>query len=472
MVSSDGAVEGGRAGQDRATRHPRQAWGDRRAARRGTRPTPRRSQCGDRHTGRFLVVLSLSLAILGLGTSARRSHGQQLPDVWRHLEVGPHGSSLVVSHAWDDARVLRSAGTARDERDRRTRPMRVYMWFPISKRLQDATLTLRECAWIAATDQRGQPLEIAEKARHEGALQQRLGPRADAAALDTPTRTIYQSLPEAGQFPAVLLALDSATTSPLEHLWLCEYLSSRGYYVLSAPQRERRRAMAAAPDADDGGANGWSVVDLYDQVRDLEWLYAYARDQRYVDQDRVAVIGYGTGALAALSFQMRTPDVHAVVTIEAVGSPPLHDASLLPLLRRDPLFDLRHASAPILSMGPVRDDGGAEHRTDGLDAFVFAPQIRLDCPEVPVPAVTGTTWDAMRAGDSATAAYAAACAVIEGFFGAALGSGDGPADLSDWTNLNPTLPAGCRLTYIGASEVRPEAESPEVPGSPDASTSP
>jgi len=124
------------------------------------------------------------------------------------------------------------------------------------------------------------------------------------ALLDQPTGATHDAAIAAGPWP-VLFYAPSFHDSPNENALIFELLASHGFVVVSSPSMGgTSRAM------------GGSILDMEAQVRDLEFIKAWAMSELPIDPQRIGVGGFSWGGMANVLFAARHPEVGAVLTLD------------------------------------------------------------------------------------------------------------------------------------------------------------
>ena len=85
-------------------------------------------------------------------------------------------------------------------------------------------------------------------------------------------------------------------------------------------------------------------IALETQTRNLEFLFAFARQQPFVDATRLGVVGVNFDGLAALVFEMRNMRANAVISLDGYEA----KAGNVDLLRQSPFFDPTRMRVPYL----------------------------------------------------------------------------------------------------------------------------
>ena len=130
-----------------------------------------------------------------------------------------------------------------------------------------------------------------------------------------------------GQFPLVIFP----DQVHLQHL-LCEYLASWGFIVASP--------VIKGPFAEP---MQYDPAGVETGVADLQFALGYLR-KNFPVQPSFATMGLGFNATLALAFQMRNPDVKALVSLEGGITTPFEEA----LIQRSPYYSVERCNAAML----------------------------------------------------------------------------------------------------------------------------
>jgi len=122
--------------------------------------------------------------------------------------------------------------------------------------------------------------------------------------LSSPVKAIYNAKPIVDKFPLIIYAPSNSKSAAQNHI-MCEYLASNGYCVVSV------------------GSAGHETLKRYDQrkatlaqVRDMEFIVKYISDSLKLNFSDIGLFGFSTGSMATIIYQMRTPEVKAVASLD------------------------------------------------------------------------------------------------------------------------------------------------------------
>lgn len=216
------------------------------------------------------------------------SVGFQILEVQDYSRMVTGGSSPVVTHP---------------------RPIRVYLWYPAARSEQDKTIRFGRYAELANDDIWSADIVggLHEKLRYSRRpLARALGKEQFEALLQQPLTAVEDSIPLEGPFPLIVIGQGVYYESPIVFAALAEYLAGRGFAVVTSPLVGTNSPIVTV-----------DVVGLETQVRDLEFVVAYARRLPYVSQNKLGVFGFDMGGMAGLILTMRNADVDAFVSVSS-----------------------------------------------------------------------------------------------------------------------------------------------------------
>jgi tetratricopeptide (TPR) repeat protein len=290
----------------------------------------------------------------------------QTSPLWGDLKPGRHSVGFTTFYESDASRAgFNYAGTARVMS---ARAVPVSVWYPaVSQPSKTGKMKFRE--YLYSFDK---ALGAAEKSASESdfkkfTLALELPETAFAALLDLPTASVKDArrAPNAAKFPVVVVGQGLFYESPITHTVLCEYLASQGFIVATT-----RLAGAHSPFVK------LDAVDLEAAVRDLEFVIARARKLPGADTEKLAVIGFDMGGLAASILAMRNADVDAIISLDS-GITAEHN---LRLVKQMPDYNPANLRVPLLHFShPVEEESTRGIRGDlsFLDAAKYSEKLIL-----------------------------------------------------------------------------------------------
>ena len=183
------------------------------------------------------------------------------------------------------------------------RPVRTYLWYPA----RGTPRPMRFGRYADLADGDIWPAEISGSA-HDALkysrrpLARALGPAGYDALRQRPVLAAENAEALQGPFPLIVLGQGWSIEPAISLAGLAEYLAGRGFVVATAPLVGTNSPIARV-----------EAMDLENEVRDLEFVIARARELPFVSPDKLGVVGGDMGGMAGLLLTMRNRDVDAFV---------------------------------------------------------------------------------------------------------------------------------------------------------------
>jgi len=149
--------------------------------------------------------------------------------------------------------------------------------------------------------------------------------------LNSPVNAINNVNPINDKFPLIIYAPSNSKSSVQNHI-ICEYLASSGYYVISVGS-----AGSKSLKRND------EIKATLAQVNDIDFLVKFIRDSLRIEYSDIGLLGYSSGGMATVLFQMKNPKVKAIVSLD--GS---HEYSSYFNLWKIDDFDIDKSNTPYL----------------------------------------------------------------------------------------------------------------------------
>lgn len=227
------------------------------------------------------------------------------------------------------------------ENDTVNRPMLIHYWYPSQKKSESTYMTFKDYIDLIAIREDFEKNQKEIDKITEGFIDAYLGFSKQQFGIDTstttedvlnsPVKAIYNAKPIVDKFPLIIYAPSNSKSAVQNHI-MCEYLAINGYCVVSV------------------GSAGYETLKRYDQrkatlaqVQDMEFIVKYISDSLELYFSDIGLFGYSTGSMATIIYQMRTPEVKAVASLD--GS---HEYAFYGILNRIEEFDFDKANTPYL----------------------------------------------------------------------------------------------------------------------------
>jgi dienelactone hydrolase len=116
---------------------------------------------------------------------------------------------------------------------------------------------------------------------------------------------------------------------------------------------------------------GVNPVDLETQMRDIEFGMGVAQEQAFVDNRKLALMGWSMGGVVSLWLGARNPNVDAIIGLDAS----FRARDFVTMVLASPYFDIRQIHAPLLALqsGNNKFVSGQDDRV--VDSLHFANRL-------------------------------------------------------------------------------------------------
>jgi dienelactone hydrolase len=232
----------------------------------------------------------------------------QTPSLWGELKSGPYAVGFKTVEKYDHSRVFR------DKKDyfgnplsgERARPIQICIWYPAKITDEVSEMTYGEYVFPYPEDNHFFDLISELQNREIYYLHYITGnDRGFVVDLMSARMAAFRNAPPAdGSFPLIIYH-PNLRRSYCENALICEYLASHGFVVATT-----HSLGMSSLNPQDNPAN------LEAQIRDREFAISCLHDYPNVDHNKMGVLGFSQGGLAALLMQMRNTDIDAVVSLE------------------------------------------------------------------------------------------------------------------------------------------------------------
>ncbi|UCC78678.1 MAG: tetratricopeptide repeat protein [Candidatus Zixiibacteriota bacterium] len=283
---------------------------------------------------RFLPGFLVFLSFLALCSGAEaESFTGKTP-----LEPGPYGVGFESYELFDNNRTVLSKydyfGAPLE--GKRVRPIQICVWYPAEKTVDAPKMIIGEYNFPYPQNTEFIDYLSEIQNRDVGRLQAIL--RGDQGlVLDLLSYEVgaCSDIPHAGGKFKMIVCGPDMRKGILENSGLFEYLASNGLVVATVHS-------VGSFDLNPSE----NPADLETLVRDTEFAMSFMKEQPYIDSDRICLLGYGTGAAAAILLQMRSFDIDAVVCVQGT----FDDESINEIMTRNPYFAIDRMNVPLLHL--------------------------------------------------------------------------------------------------------------------------
>jgi hypothetical protein len=243
---------------------------------------------------------------------ATHSFAQDRP-LWGKLKEGPYSVGFQTVSKYDVSRPFKRKINYEGVpyKGERARPLQISIWYPTAKNASATAMLFEDYIFLTSKELTfGQITEKDKQDSISAFLQSPNAREADQAKLKEilkfKTASQMNAAPVSQKFPLVLIAQSIGISSPYGNSILAEYLASNGYVVASSPgMGETSRQLTYDP------------IGIGAQMEDMQFIIRLLRERGDVDPDRLALVGFSFGGLAAAVLTMNNTDVDAFVSLDS-----------------------------------------------------------------------------------------------------------------------------------------------------------
>lgn len=232
----------------------------------------------------------------------------QTPSLWGELKPGPYAIGFKTVEKYDYSRVFRAKNDyyGKPLSGERARPIQICIWYPAKITDEASEMTYSEYVFPYPEDNRFIDI-ISELQNREIYYLHYITGNDQGLVVDLMSveMAAFRNAPaHEDTFPLIIYHSD-LQRSYCENTVMFEYLASHGFVVATT-----HSLGTSSINPDD------NLSSLESQIRDKEFVISCLHDYPYVDNNKMGVLGFSQGGLAAIIMQMRNSDVNAVVSLE------------------------------------------------------------------------------------------------------------------------------------------------------------
>ena len=152
---------------------------------------------------------------------------------------------------------------------------------------------------------------------------------------DTQMIAQKDATPISKKFPLIVVAQGNYHSAHHQS-FLCEFLASNGYVVVTTPSQTRISGQMTD--------NSEAVESAEEQIRDMEFAISSLREFHNIDFNNIALIGHSFGGRSILLLQMKNENVKCLVSLD--GGLGLNTA--VDDIKKSPEFNSEKMNVPLL----------------------------------------------------------------------------------------------------------------------------
>lgn len=251
-------------------------------------------------------------------------------EIWNHLDKGNYEVGFKSLSLYDSTRTI--------EFPKSFRPVQVSMWYPAETSGADP-MNYNDYFLLSAVETDYEISDVMKDSaitRYKKLLKQN-GVSEEAADkwFYTKMLAVNNAKPLPVKFPLVVVAQGNFHSAHHQS-FLCEFLASNGYVVVTTPSQTRISGQLT--DASQ------AVESANEQVMDMEFAINSIRNLKYIDFNNIALLGHSFGGRSIQVFQMHDKKVRCLISLD--GGLGLNTA--VDDIKKSPGFDPESMDVPLL----------------------------------------------------------------------------------------------------------------------------
>jgi len=251
--------------------------------------------------------------------------------IWEKLEKGNYDVGFKVLSLYDSSRTINN--------QKNYRPVQISVWYPAEFSSNPSSMIYKDYFLLSATEidfEVSDALKDSSITVYKNLLVQN-GVNADAFENWFNSQMIADrnAIPIENKFSLIVVAQGNYHSAHHQS-FLCEFLASYGYVVVTIPSQTR--ILGQMTD------NSQAVESAEDQVNDMEFAIHSLRNFNNIDFNNIALLGHSFGGRSILLLQMKNENVKCLVSLD--GGLGLNTA--IDDIKKSPEFNSEKMNVPLL----------------------------------------------------------------------------------------------------------------------------
>jgi len=269
----------------------------------------------------------ITLSIIILFSTSLFAHYK----IWDKLDKGNYDVGFKVLSLYDSTRTINN--------QKSYRPIQLSIWYPAQDSQNPEPMIYKDYFLLSATEidfEVSDALKDSSIAEYKNLLLQN-GVNADAFEewFDNQMIANKNAIPIENKFPLVVVAQGNYHSAHHQS-FLCEFLASNGYVVVTTPSQTRISGLMTD--------NSQAVESAGDQVKDMEFAIHSIRNFNNIDFNNIALLGHSFGGRSILLLQMKNENVKCLISLD--GGLGLNTA--IEDIKKSPEFNSEKMNVPLL----------------------------------------------------------------------------------------------------------------------------
>ena len=252
-------------------------------------------------------------------------------NIWDNLDKGKYNIGFKVLSLYDSTRTINNGESLR--------PVQISIWHPAQFSNNPQTLSYRDYFLLSAEELN---FNISDSIKNKSIeeyksllLQNGVNENAFNKWFNIKMLAVENANPIPQKFPLIVVAQGNYQSAH-HQVFLCEFLASNGYVVVTTPSQTRISGQMTE--------NSQALESTEDQVKDMEFVIHSLQKFDNVDFNNIGLVGHSFGGRSILLLQMKNEKVKCLVSLD--GGLGLNTA--IQDIMKSPEFDAGKMNVPLL----------------------------------------------------------------------------------------------------------------------------
>ncbi len=252
-------------------------------------------------------------------------------NIWDKLDKGNYEVGFEVLSLYDSSRTINN--------QKNYRPIQISIWYPAEFSSNPSSMKYKDYFLLSATEinfEISEALKDSVISEYKNLIVQN-GVNGDAFENWFNTQMIAQkdATPISKKFPLVVVAQGNYHSAH-HQAFLCEFLASYGYVVVTTPSQTRISGQMTD--------NSQAVESAEEQIKDMQFAISSLRKFDNIDFNNIALLGHSFGGRSILLLQMKNENVKCLISLD--GGLGLNTA--IEDIKKSPEFNSEKMNVPLL----------------------------------------------------------------------------------------------------------------------------
>jgi len=252
-------------------------------------------------------------------------------NIWDKLDKGNYNVGFKVLSLYDSTRTINDGKSIR--------PVQISIWYPAQVLNNSQALSYKDYFLLSAEELN---FSISDSLKDKSIeeyknllLENGINESAFNKWFNTQMLAYKNAIPIKKKFPLIVVAQGNYQSAH-HQAFLCEFLASYGYVVVTTPSQTRISGQMTD--------NSQAIESAEEQVKDMEFAIHSLRNFDNIDLNNIGLIGHSFGGRSILLLQMKNKNVKCLVSFD--GGLGLNTA--IEDIMKSPEFDIDKMNVPLL----------------------------------------------------------------------------------------------------------------------------